>query len=238
VTIRELTTLAEFEACLELQRDGFGWADVDLMPVRLFVVTHHIGGLVLGAFESGRLIGFLSAIPAVRNGKPYWHSHMLAVSGKERNAGIGTLLKLEQKEQARRRGIRLIEWTFDPLESKNAYLNICKLGVIVRRFYPNLYGTTSGAAQQGLESDRVVAEWWVERPAPASGSGVRRITIPADIQALKKQDPEAARRLQQRVRDAFLQNIRDDFYAAAFERRGAESEYIFLPGAALAYPID
>jgi predicted GNAT superfamily acetyltransferase len=238
VIIRELSSLPEFEACLDLQRDGFGWADVDLMPVRLFVVTHHIGGLVLGAYEGKRLIGFLSAIPAVRNGKPYWHSHMLAVSREHRNAGIGTRLKLAQKEYARQRGIPLIEWTFDPLESRNAYLNIGKLGVVVRRYYPNLYGETSGAAQQGLDSDRVVAEWWVDRPAPAAAGERRRIKIPSDMQLLKKADPTAARETQLRVREEFLRNASEDFFVVGFERHRESSDYILAPGASRAYPLD
>ncbi len=71
---------------------------------------------------------------------------------------------MAQRTHALERGIRLIEWTFDPLESKNAYLNIVKLGAIVRRYYPNHYGETTGVLQRGLDSDRVIAEWWIDRP--------------------------------------------------------------------------
>ena len=92
--VRELTSIDEFEACLDLQREGFGWSDIELMPMRFFVVSRHIGGLVLGAFEGNRLVAFLSAIPGVRKGTPYWHSHMLAVTTASRDAGIGTQLKL------------------------------------------------------------------------------------------------------------------------------------------------
>jgi predicted GNAT superfamily acetyltransferase len=212
--IAELTSLAEFEACLELQREGFGWNDVDLMPFRFFIVSRHIGGLVLGAFEDGRLVGFLSAIPGVRRGAPYWHSHMLAVTAAHRDSGIGTRLKVAQKDEALRRGIRLIEWTFDPLVSRNAYLNIEKLGVIVRRYYPDFYGP---------ESDRLLAEWWLDRPRPSLTGDLRRVTIPAD--------PAAARPERPRVREEFLKNIKDDFYVAGFERHGEKGEYIFVRGA-------
>jgi predicted GNAT superfamily acetyltransferase len=212
--VRELTRLDEFEACLDLQREGFGWSDIDLMPYRFFVVSRHIGGLVLGAFDGSKLVGFLSAIPGVRNGKPYWHSHMLAVTKTSRDAGIGTELKTAQKTHALEKGIRLIEWTFDPLVSRNAYLNIEKLGVIVRRYYPSFYDE---------DSDRLIAEWWLDRPRPALSGGQRRITIAAD--------PATARSERIRVREEFQANIKDDYYVAGFERHGETSDYIFIPGA-------
>ena len=214
MTIRELTTPGEFEACIDLQRDGFGWSDVELMPMRFFVVSRHIGGLVLGAFESDTLVGFLSAIPGVRKGIPYWHSHMLAVRKDRRDSGIGFQLKQVQKERGLQQGIRLIEWTFDPLASRNAYLNIEKLGVIVRRYYPAFYGG---------DSDRLIAEWWLERRRPVVGDEIRRVTIPSTVSAGQEN------RL--RVREEFLANFKEDFYVAAFERLGETSDYVFIRGA-------
>jgi len=219
MTIRELTSIEEFEACLDLQRDGFGWSDVELMPMRFFIVSRHIGGLVLGAFEEDKLVGFLSAIPGVKEGIPYWHSHMLAVRRDRRDSGIGSQLKQAQKSAALRQGIRLIEWTFDPLVSRNAYVNIEKLGVIVRRYYPAFYGD---------DSDRLIAEWWLEKPRPALTSDRRRVTISAEF--------NPADRL--RVRDEFLANFKEDFYVAAFERQGETSDYIFIRGAARADQAD
>lgn len=212
--VRELTLPEEFEACLDLQRQGFGWSDLELMPMRFFVVSRHIGGLVLGAFDGSNLVGFLSAIPGIRDGKPYWHSHMLAVATGQRDSGIGTQLKSAQKEHALQRGIRLIEWTFDPLVSRNAYLNIEKLGVIVRRYYPSFYGD---------DSDRLIAEWWLDRPRPALNGELRRVSISAD--------PAIARASRTRVRNEFLASFREDFYVAGFERRGETSDYILLKGA-------
>jgi predicted GNAT superfamily acetyltransferase len=214
MTIRELTLPEEFEICMDLQRDGFGWSDIELMPMRFFVVSRHIGGLVLGAFDNGQLVGFLSAIPGLRDGKPYWHSHILAVSTAHRDSGIGTQLKSAQREQALQRGIRLIEWTFDPLMSRNAYLNIEKLGVIVRRYYPSFYGR---------DRDRLVAEWWLDRPRPSLNGETRRVTIASQ--------PEAAGPDKMRIREEFLANINDDFYVAAFERHGETSDYVFVRGA-------
>lgn len=215
MTVRELTLPEEFDACLDLQREGFGWSDVELMPSRFFVVSRHIGGLVLGAFEKDKLVGFLSAIPGIRNGRPYWHSHMLAVTSPSRDSGIGTLLKSAQKDYALQRGIRLIEWTFDPLVSRNAYLNIEKLGVIVRRYYPSFYEA---------DSDRLIAEWWLDQPRPPLSGETRRLTIPAD--------PAIARASRLTVRQQFQQNLKEDFYVAAFERHGDTSDYVFIKGAA------
>ncbi len=212
--LRELTLPEEFEECLALQREGFGWSDPELMPMRFFVVSRHIGGLVLGAFDGNRLIGFLSAIPGIRDGRPYWHSHMLAVTASHRDSGVGTQLKFAQKEYALKRGLRLIEWTFDPLVSRNAYLNIEKLGVIVRRYYPSFYGG---------ESDRLIAEWWLDQPRPSVAGDQRRITIAADS--------VVARDARLEVRKEFLANFKEDYYVAAFERRGATSDYVFVRGA-------
>ena len=212
--IRELTLPDEFEACMDLQREGFGWSDIELMPIRFFIVSRHIGGLVLGAFDGGRMVGFLSAIPGLREREPYWHSHILAVSTASRDSGIGTQLKFAQKEHALQRGIRLIEWTFDPLMSRNAYLNIEKLGVIVRRYYPSFYGK---------DRDRLVAEWWLDRPRPSLNGESRRVTIAAD--------PEGSQSDRVRVREEFLTHIKDDFYVPGFQRHGETSDYVFVRGA-------
>jgi predicted GNAT superfamily acetyltransferase len=171
-------------------------------------------------------------MPGLHHTMPYWYSQMLAVKPEYRNAGIGASLKLAQREHALQRGIRLIEWTFDPLESKNAYLNIVKLGVIVRRYYVNLYGATASQLQQGLESDRLIAEWWLDQPRIPVKDDVRRVAIPADIQGLKKQNLNSAQVTQRRVRQEFLDNFRDDFFVAGFERHGDFSEYLFVKGAA------
>jgi len=238
VIIRPLTSLEDLQRCIELQRESFGWSDIDVMPRRFLIVLTHIGGLILGAMDGDSVAGFLNAVPGIREGVPYWHSHMLAVAKDYWNTGIGSKLKLAQREAALERGIRLIEWTFDPLESKNAYLNIIKLGAIVRRYYPNHYGQTTGALQQGMESDRVIAEWWLDRPRVWIGSDVRRVVIPSDLQSLKKQSLESARDVQQRVREQFLQNVADDYFVAGFERGDEWSQYLFVPGAASVHQED
>ena len=236
--IRPLTELDEFDKCIALQREAFGWADIDVLPRRFLVVLGNIGGLVLGAYDGDRLVGFLNSIPGIRNGMPYWHSHMLAVTRDCWNSGVGSFLKLAQRSHALERGIRLIEWTFDPLESRNAYLNIVKLGTIVRRYYPNHYGETTGALQRGLDSDRVIAEWWVDRPRVPVEGDIRWVVIPLDLQSLKKQSLDSARDLQKRVREQFQKNIQDDYFVAGFERGDESSQYVFVPGASRVYPAD
>jgi predicted GNAT superfamily acetyltransferase len=169
---------------------------------------------------------------------PYWYSQMLAVAKEYWNSGVGSALKLAQRDHARQRAIRLIEWTYDPLESKNAYLNVTKLGVIVRRYYVNLYGATTAQQQQGLESDRAIAEWWIDQPRVSIEQDVRRLYIPADIQALKKQSLKSAQDVQLRVREQFLKNIADDYFVAGFERTDEWSAYLFIPGASRVYQTD
>jgi len=238
MTIRPIIELVELQKCVELQREAWGLSDIEVIPVRMLVTQNRVGGLVLGAFENEQLVGFLNAMPGVRDGMPYWYSQMLAVRNPYRNRGIGSDLKVAQRDHARQRGIHLIEWTFDPLESKNAYLNIAKLGVIARLYYVNLYGATASEVQQGLESDRLIAEWWIDKPRLRAAGDIRRVRIPPDIQQLKKKSLKSAQDVQARVRDEFLKNFRDDYFVAGFERSNEWSEYIFIPGASRVHQSD
>src|ERR1700744_2673954 len=129
----------------------------------MFLLEMKIGGQVVGAcVPGGKMIGFAMALPAYRDGMPYLHSHMLAVLPEYRNAGLGRRLKLAQRDDALSRGFDLMEWTFDPLEIKNAYFNLERLGAIARRYNVNQYGITSSPLQGGLPTDRLVAEWWLK----------------------------------------------------------------------------
>ncbi|HLH30134.1 MAG TPA: GNAT family N-acetyltransferase, partial [Terriglobia bacterium] len=118
------------------------------------------------------------------------------------------------------------QWTFDPLQAKNAYLNIEKLGVIVTRYEVDLYGQSPN-----VQNDRLIAEWWLDRPRPRPDRDVRRVYIPASIQDLMQQSPASFQDLQLRVREQFLKNISDDYFVAAFERTDEWSAYLFIPGA-------
>ncbi|OLE56689.1 MAG: GNAT family N-acetyltransferase, partial [Chloroflexi bacterium 13_1_20CM_2_59_7] len=162
ILIRKCHDLDEMRACVALQKEVWSFSDAELVPLRMFVVGQKIGGQVIGAFEGRELVGFAFAIPGARGGHSYLHSHMLAVRKDHRNAGLGRRLKLFQREDGLARGFELMEWTFDPLEIKNAYLNIERLGTIARLYSINQYGITSSLLQGGLPTDRLVAEWWLK----------------------------------------------------------------------------
>jgi predicted GNAT superfamily acetyltransferase len=173
----------------------WGYDPEDVIPSRMFLLASRIGGQVLGAFVDGKPAGFAMALPGERNGHPYLHSHMLGVLAEYRNLRIGQRLKLAQREDALARGFELMEWTFDPLEIKNAYMNIVKLGAVVRRYAPNFYGPSSSPLQGGLPTDRVYAEWWlrserVERVLRGNAPQyeiAERVEVPSQIYAWKAQ---------------------------------------------------
>lgn len=192
IRIRELGTHEELREVVALQKTIWGWEDADILPFRMLVVATKIGGQLSGAFDGDRMIAFCLAIPGLKpDGKVYLHSHMLGVLAEYRNAGVGRQLKVRQRDDALARGIDLIEWTFDPLEIKNAYFNVERLGAVVRRYLRNQYGASSSPLHGGLPTDRLVAEWWIRTP-PAKGEVVERIAIPADIAGARTRQSELA----------------------------------------------
>jgi predicted GNAT superfamily acetyltransferase len=180
MNVRALTGHDEFAEAVRLQKTIWGFADLDLLPVRFFVVASRIGGQTLGAFEGGRLAGFLLAIPGIKNdGTRYLHSHMLGVSSEYRDAGVGQMLKLAQREDALSRGMQLIEWSFDPFDAKNAYFNLERLGAIVRNYVPNMYGITASPLHGDLPTDRCIAEWWIAEQASPKAKTAARVSLPS-----------------------------------------------------------
>lgn len=235
IEIRALTEHADLVEAVGLQKEIWGFQDIELLPVRLFVVANKIGGQVLGAYDGHRMIAFLLAIPGVKpRGGSYLHSHMMGVLPEYRDRGIGRALKLRQREQALSRGIRLVEWTFDPLELKNAFFNIERLGAIVRRYVLNQYGTTSSHLHGGLPTDRCVAEWHLDTPwAQAVIDGRRpafetaaRIAIPNDIAEIRRTDYSRALDIQKRASESFLEYFSRDMAVIGFERGEHESSYL------------
>jgi predicted GNAT superfamily acetyltransferase len=223
IMLRSCEGFDELEACVRLQIETWGYNDEDVIPRRMFTVAQRIGGQAIGAFDpAGEMIGFAFSIPGMKPGPdperpqvPYLHSHMLAVTPAYRNAGIGRRLKLYQRAEALSRGIRLMEWTFDPLEIKNAYLNIHRLGVVVRSYTPNFYGVSSSRLQAGLPTDRLHAEWWMDSErvkAILSGSEYtppqiqETIMVPKAIAAWKAsaEGVSRAEAVQAENRDRFL----------------------------------
>ena len=219
LAIRRLETEAEFREALDVEKRVWGFADVELVPWRLMVVATESGGLVAGAFDGDTMIGFSLAFGGIHpDGTSYWHSHMTGVLASHQNRGVGKRLKLHQRKQAIERGIDLIAWTFDPLEIRNAYFNVVRLGVQVERFLPNLYGLTSSPLQGALPTDRLVAEWYVNSSQVAATLAEKKgddrdkqvettIEVPAEIEQLRHSDIEAARSIQLRVREEFQQSF-------------------------------
>jgi predicted GNAT superfamily acetyltransferase len=240
IEIRALHTRDEFVQAVALQQLIWGFDEVELMPVRLFVTATKIGGQAFGAFDDSikdhPMIGFCLAIPGIKaGGKSYLHSHMLGVKKEYRNSGVGRMLKLEQRRDALERGIDLMEWTFDPLEIKNAFFNIERLGAIVRRYVLNQYGTTTSKLHGGLPTDRCIAEWWMASPrvrvVQEGGylgyEAVARISVPADIYTIKETDSARAREIQKRVSEQFQENFAKGLAVTRFERTPEAGSYIF-----------
>ncbi len=256
--IRPCRGMAELEACVQLQQQVWGYEPAEVYPVRLLVNLTHIGGHVLGAFErnsgpstgTGRLaertvelVGFVMAMPAWRDGRRYLHSLSLAVAPGHENHGLGRVLKLAQRELAMEQGIAHIEWTFDPLRAKNAFLNIERLGAITRRYQPDFYGTVHSKLQQGLPSDRLVCEWWLRsarvrralgRQSTRTGlvSPSRRvepaaeIAIPMNFGSLVDRDPDQALAIQRSIRQKFERAFRQGLVVTGFERGSEVGWYI------------
>ncbi len=200
--VRSCQGLDELELCIALQIATWGYDEMDVIPRRMFTVAQRVGGQVMGAFAAdGTLAGFAMSIPGIRDGEPYLHSHMLAVQKEFRNAGVGRRLKLAQREDALKRGIRLMEWTFDPLEIKNAFFNIEKLGAITHSYTPNFYGVSSARIQGGRPTDRLHAEWWLDTERVAEAIAGRsaprrevemRIELPHQVMQWKESAEGAA----------------------------------------------
>lgn len=238
VVIHPCTAVEEFARCVELQKIIWGFDDIDLVPLRMFVVASKIGGQVFGAYDGEKMVGFVLALPGYRHGRVYFHSHMAAVLPAYQGRGIGRRLKLRQREDALARGVDLIEWTFDPLELKNARFNIERLGVIVRRYVRNQYGRTSSPLHGGLPTDRLVAEWWLRAPrveAVVRGGrvphnpGCQSVRVPVAVVQLKKTDQAAAEKVQAEVREQFEKWLSKGHAVTGFVLEADAGTYLLEP---------
>lgn len=164
LTFRDLTTLEEFAEVVELERQIWGPGYVDVVPVSILAVSVHRGGVLIGAFDGGTMIGFVYSLPAIKDGRATQWSHMAGVVASHRSAGLGRTLKLMQRDRTLAMGLDLIEWTYDPLQAMNAHLNFAKLGVVVEEYLENVYGSSDSPLHQGNPTDRFVAEWWIRKP--------------------------------------------------------------------------
>ncbi len=257
IVIRACEGHDELEACVQMQVETWGYDQTDVIPRKAFLVMQKIGGQLIGAFdtsiaetspegEASSLVGFAMSLPGVKPGgkngagpQPYLHSHMLAVRQGYRNQGLGAQLKLAQRAEALERGFKYMEWTFDPLEIKNAYLNIHKLGAVVCSYRVNFYGVSSSRLQAGLPTDRLLAGWYLDSPRvnrflagnPAVYQIEERILVPASIYEWKasEKNRERALAVQMENRQKFQQAFSRGLAVLSFTR-DADGNGIFELG--------
>ena len=239
IVVRKICALKEYHACVELQREIWGEAELEIEPVTMFVVASITGGQVLGAFDGEKLVGYTLAVVGWRQNGVYLHSHQTGVSAAYRDRGVGRMLKLLQRDEALGRGIRLVEWTFDPLELKNAHFNLNRLGAICRRYIPNLYGVTTSPLHRGIATDRLVAEWRLDSPrvvaainelAPSVAEAPAAIEVPKELEEWKHSDAKRVEAVQTRVREEFTKWFAREYAAVAVRRnKNAGPAYLLAP---------
>jgi predicted GNAT superfamily acetyltransferase len=241
VTIRECVTVEDFRQCIELERAIWHDDDIGIMPIRLYMVSRACNAPTIGAFDqAGRLVGFVHTMLALKGRQVVYHSHLAAVIEGLRHKEIGYRMKLKQREFAMNAGIPLIIWTFDPLQSRNAHLNINKLGAIIRRYEENYYGEgLSVVFGKDVPSDRIFAEWWVRSPqVEAALAGIRprvenaaTVLIPEEINRVREQSLDEHLSWRLRVRADFRRRLYEGLIARGFERDSASGVGRYLFGA-------
>jgi predicted GNAT superfamily acetyltransferase len=238
IQIRVPQDTQEMRLGVDLQKQVWAYSEIDTVPDQIFIVARESGGQVLFAFDQDQPIGFALAFAAIHNGTIYLHSHMVGVLPGYQNRGVGRLLKCAQRDDAIARGINLIEWTFDPLQLRNAHFNLVRLGAVVRRYIANFYGRTSSPLHAGLPTDRLVAEWWIQstrvadilsgkRNVPASN--VVRVSLPSSIRQICVADAQEAEKIQTQARKEFELHFAEGRAAVGFEFDEQQSSYLLEP---------
>lgn len=259
LTLRPLASAADFEACVELQRNTWGHGFSEEVPASILKIGQKVGGVAAGAFNvEGRMLGFVFGLTGIQGTPPrlvHW-SHMLAVHPEGRDLGLGTRLKLYQRDLLLPLGVEEVQWTYDPLESRNAHLNLNHLGAEVLEYVEEMYAGEMGELARGIGTDRFIVAWRIgsgrviERlagrgPDPQSNAArfagapvanidragaseavpldlpsapLVRVEIPASIQALKADDPDAAWAWRLSTRRAFLEYLDRGYCVEGFWR--------------------
>lgn len=252
-TIRAIDDVAQMRAVEELQKEVWGIPDLDVVPLTQLVAAKEAGGTLIGAFDGETLVGFVYGFPSFERGQAAHHSHMLAVKTDYRNLDLGRRLKLAQREQVLSQGVGLITWTFDPLQSLNAYFNFNKLGVVSDQYLPDLYGAEASSFLHQTGTDRLWVSWWLSaEPAMktitehglslvsvAGDDAPERndlskclaqehtsIEIPDDINSLQQQRPQTALRWREETRWAFTEAIQAGYVVVGFVREKKHGKYV------------
>jgi predicted GNAT superfamily acetyltransferase len=237
IAIRAVTDIAELRAVEDLQIRVWGMPERDVVPLHHLLAASGAGGRVLGAFTpEGKLVGFCYGFAGVRNGRALFYSHMAGVLAEFRDKRIGLRLKQAQREAALAGGLEWMVWTYDPLQSGNAYFNLHKLGAESRRYYVNYYGEMHDELNRGADSDRLEVDWWLRDPrvealmrgeaAAASAREGIRIDVPADITSLRQRDPPAAAKWRETTRRQFLEAFAAGYVAVDVERLPERTAYV------------
>ncbi len=244
IEVRDCATFEEFDRCIELQREAFALPDLEVTPRRHLIVTRRAGGWTLGAFSGREMVGFVHHMVAVTGeGEVIGYSHMMAVARAYQNHGVGARLKWAQRARALGEGQRLIRWTWDPMQARNAHFNLNRLGVEVRSYAVNFYGTDYITMPReetvngvSLDSDRLFAEWSLDSarvgrlaeggPVDYAPAPAQTIEIPSDWATLVRQDKARARREQLRVRAEFQDAFTAGLVCAGFQRDETRPRYL------------
>lgn len=242
IEIREVSTVAELQGCVDLQREVFSTPDLENSPVRHLIVTKSAGGFTLGAFDGAKMIGFVLSVPMFKGTERAFYSHMTAVSHEYQNYGIGAKLKWAQRERALFEDINYIKWTFQPVQARNAFFNLERLGATLKTYAPNFYGTdyATSAAQEdgvrGVDSDRLFADWQLDSPKvialskgekfSESGAVAQTIEIPNNWNQLVVADVAQAIAVQKKVKREFQTAFAEGLLAKGFERSATHPKYL------------
>jgi predicted GNAT superfamily acetyltransferase len=235
VEVRPLRSMQDFDACVELQRDVWGFGQGEVVPSNLLHVVEYVGGIAAGAFDAaGSLLGFVFGVSGVRDGEIVHWSHMLAVRETDRNSGLGRTLKEYQRAALASAGVRRIFWSFDPLMAKNAHFNINRLGARVVEYVPDMYGVTTSPLHLGLPTDRLIVA--IETKAEAmpdsrlASSDELLIEVPMDITAITAESLAVARNWRLSVRDQFKMALAAGYAVCSVRREGQRAFYVLRRG--------
>ncbi len=257
ITIRPLTSTEDGRACVALQREIWGFEIGDVVPSSLMHVVSFVGGLAAGAFDpDGRLLGFVFGVTGIRDGVLAHWSHMLGVRELARNAGVGRMLKEYQRAALGQLGIVRVYWTFDPLQAKNAYFNLHRLGARVNEYVPDMYGDTGSPLHLGLPTDRLIVSVSTtddDGPPPVklgSDAGIPILSpfpceadvvlerdaapamllveMPADVIAVTTRSTDEARTWRFGVRDHFQWSLANGYVVSGAHRNPATGRSFYV----------
>lgn len=241
IKIRECQSVEDLTECVALQREVFALPEIEISPVRHFIVSRQAGGFTLGAFAGDLLVGFVLSVPSFLGNERFFYSHMAAVKREFQSYGIGAKLKWAQREKSLEKSVKFIKWTFQPVQTRNAYFNLEKLGAIVKHYEPNFYGTDYSTQKNpseniGLDSDRLFAEWNLESEKVVklsngesfeeTGEIVKRIELNFNWDELVKKDPHRAVAEQNRIKEEFQTAFGKKLIGRRFERDAENFAYL------------